>query len=469
MPGRRCLRFIMHNKDGWSARSAAVGRSVMDETEWVARNLAAALLAGTWTRRSLLKRTEAVLGRRTRKSQQALIKALVEDLPTSYPPSPGWLVAFLVRSSAFKRAAGGRIKNPLSVKPVLEHPKFAPAQRFSDLAVPRLATPGDLAKWLQLSMNQLDWLSDAKRQQVSTDSPILQHYRYAFVPKKTGAPRLIEIPKPKLMAIQRRILHEILDLVPTHDAAHGFVSGRSCLSAAQVHAGESIVATADLKDFFLNTRLSRVHHIFRSLGYPWAVARVLTSLCSSCTPRSVFSRLAIAQRHDWLTQKIYQPPHLPQGAPTSPALANLAAWHLDVRILGLAKSFGANYTRYADDLAFSGDPDFAVKIRPFLAGINDIAKSEGFVLNDRKSRIMRRGGCQRVTGIVVNDHINVPRAAFDELKATLHNCRRNGPVAENRAALGDFRAHLNGKVAWVEQVNPARAERLRRMFNEIKW
>jgi RNA-directed DNA polymerase len=441
----------------------------MNETEWVARNLAAALLAGRWTRRGLLKRAEAVLGRKTRKSQQALVQALVEGLTTAYPPSPYWLVAFLLQSPAFKRAAGGKIKDPLSVKPVLQEAKFAPAPRFSDLAVPRLPTPGDLAEWLQLSINQLDWLSDAKRQQGSTDIPILQHYRYAFVPKKTGAPRLIEIPKPKLMAIQRRILHEILDLVPTHDSAHGFVSGRSCLSAAQVHAGESIVVTVDLKDFFLNTRLSRVHNIFRSLGYPWAVARALTGLCSSCTPRSVFSGVPIAQRHDWMTQKIYQSPHLPQGAPTSPALANLAAWHLDVRVRGLAKTFGANYTRYADDLAFSGDRDFALKIKPFLAAIADIAKSEGFTLNDRKTRIMRRGGCQRVTGIVVNDHINVPRPLFDELKATLHNCRRNGPAAENRAGLRDFHAHLNGKVTWVEQVNPARGERLRRMFNEIKW
>jgi len=441
----------------------------MDVAERVARNLAAALLAGTWTRRSLLKRTEAVLGRRTKKAQQVLIQALVEALTVAYPPSPDWLVTFFLRSSAFKQAAGGKIKNPLSVKPVLEKPKFAPAPRFSDLAVPRLATLGDLAKWLQLSINQLDWLSDAKRQHASTDIPILQHYRYAFVPKKTGAPRLVEIPKPKLMAIQRRILHEILDLLPTHDSAHGFVSGRSCLSAAQVHANESIVVTVDLKDFFLNTRLSRVHHIFRSLGYPWAVARILTGLCSSSTPRSVFSSVPKAQRHDWLTQKVYQSPHLPQGAPTSPALANLAAWHLDVRVRGLAKTCGANYTRYADDLAFSGDSDFALKVKSFLAGIDEIAKSEGFTLNDRKTRVMRRGGCQRVTGIVVNDHINVPRVLFDELKATLHNCRRNGPVAENRAGLRDFRAHLNGKVTWVEQVNPARAERLRRMFNEIKW
>jgi hypothetical protein len=441
----------------------------MDATEWVARNLAASVLAGRWTRRGLLKRTEAVLGRRARKAQQALVHELVESVATDYPPSPNWLVAFLSRSPAFRQAAGAAIKDPRSVQPVLQYPKFSPAERFSHLAVPRLVTPGDLAKWLQLSIEQLDWLSDAKRQQGSTDIPILQHYRYAFAPKKAGAPRLIEIPKPKLMAIQRRILHEILDLIPVHYCVHGFVPGRSCVSAAQVHAGESIVVTVDLKDFFLNTRLSRVHHIFRSLGYPWAVARVLTDLCSSCTPRSVFSRLPNARRHDWLTQKIYQSPHLPQGAPTSPALANLAAWHLDARVLGLAKTFGANYTRYADDLAFSGGPDFAAKIKPFLAGIEEIAKSEGFVLNNRKTRVMRRAGRQRVTGIVVNDHINVPRAVFDELKATLHNCRRNGAAAANRTGLRDYRAHLNGKVTWVEHVNPARGQRLRRMFDAIEW
>ena len=441
----------------------------MGAAERVARNLAAALLAGTWTRTDLLARMEAVLGGETSEAQQALVDELLEGVTTDYPPSPPWLAAFLSRSPAFLRAAGASIKNPRSVQPVLQYPEFAPAPRLAHLAVPRLATPGDLAAWLALSIAQLDWLTDARRQQGSTDIPILQHYRYAFAPKKTGAPRLIEIPKPKLMAIQRRILHEILDLVPVHDCAHGFVPGRSCVGAAQAHAGESVVVTADLKDFFLNTRVARVHHIFRSLGYPWAAARALTSLCTACTPRSVFARVPMARRHDWLTQKIYQSPHLPQGAPTSPALANLAAWHLDVRVRGLARSFGASYTRYADDLAFSGDPDFAARIKPFLAGLEQIARSEGFLLNERKTRIMRRGGCQRVTGIVVNDRVNVPRAAFDALKATLHNCRRNGPAAENRAGLRDFRAHLNGKVTWVEHVNPARGERLRRMFDAIEW
>jgi hypothetical protein len=270
------------------------------------------------------------------------------------------------------------------------------------------------------------------------------------------------------MAIQRRILHEILDLVPPHHCAHGFVAGRSCLGAAQIHAGESIVVAADLKSFFLNTRLSRVHATFRSLGYPAAVARLLTGLCSSATPRSVFARLPAANRHD-RTQRIYRSPHLPQGAPTSPNLANLAAWRLDARLFGVAKSFNANYTRYADDLAFSGDAAFAGRIKSFLGAVEDIVRDEGFVLNAAKTRVMRRGTRQKITGIVVNDHVNVPRAAFDALKATLHNCIKNGSAAENRGGLRDFRAHLDGRISWVENVNPARAKRLRRMFDAIAW
>jgi RNA-directed DNA polymerase len=437
----------------------------MHARERVARNLAAAFLAGDWTSRALLKQAAIVLGLRSRPLQRRLIAELIVVTPDEYPPSPDWLVAFLLRSPLLKQVSRHR----RTTRVVLAPARFAPAERFASLDVPRLATPGDLAKWLDLSIDQLDWLSDVRRQQGRTDIPILQHYRYSFVPKRSGPPRLIEAPKPKLMAIQRRILHAMLDPVPVHDSAHGFVAGRSCLSAAQVHAGEHIVITVDLKDFFLNTRISRVHAIFRSLGYPWAVARALTGLCSTATPLSVFARLPAAQRHDWLTRKIYQAPHLPQGAPTSPALANLAAFRMDMRIAALARASGAHYTRYADDLAFSGDHAFATKSTAFVSAVDNIARDEGFLLHSQKTRVMRRGGCQRITGIVVNDHVNVPRMAYDDLKAILHNCRKNGPDTQNREGLRDFRAHLEGRVAWVEQVNAPRGQRLRRIFDEIRW
>ena len=441
----------------------------MAAKERIARKLAAALLAGAWTHEALLGRTAAILGRETREAQQGLVTELIENAPAAYPPSPDWLAAFFLRSDRFKEAAGPKSKAATKLDPVLTPARFAPIERFAELAVPRLATPGELATWLDISIDWLDWLADSRRQHGRTAIPLLQNYRYAFAAKKSGPPRLIEIPKPRLKAIQRRILREILDKIPPHERAHGFVVGRSCLSGAQIHAGEDVVVAVDLHNFFANTRLSRVHALFRNLGYPWAVARLLTGLCSSATPASVFTKLRPPRRHDRATQKAYQIPHLPQGAPTSPALANLAAWHLDARLLGLANAYDANYTRYADDLAFSGDARFAKKVEPFLAVVEEIVRDEGFALNRRKTRIMRRSGRQRVTGIVVNDHLNVPRSAYDLLKATLHNCIKNGPEAENRAGLRDFRAHLDGRISWVESITPPRAERLRRMFEAIKW
>ena len=175
----------------------------MNAAERVARNLAAALLAGAWTRSDLLQRIEALLGGATREAQHALVDTLLEGVTTDYPPSPPWLTAFLVRSPDFQQAAAAQIKNPRSVQPVLQYPVFAPAPRFAALAVPELATPGDLAAWLALSIERLDWLSDARRQHASTGTPILQHYRYAFAPKRSGPPRLIEIPKPGLISAEQ--------------------------------------------------------------------------------------------------------------------------------------------------------------------------------------------------------------------------------------------------------------------------
>lgn len=140
-----------------------------------------------------------------------------------------------------------------------------------------------------------------------------------------------------MKVIQRRILEEILNHLSTHDAAYGFVAGRSCAEAAAKHAGEHVVITVDLRDFFLSTPLRRVH---RCLGYPHAVARALTSLCSTSTPRHIST-----EHFDHEACQRHLSRHLPQGAPTSPALANLAALSLDRRLTGLASRFEARYTR----------------------------------------------------------------------------------------------------------------------------
>ena len=318
-------------------------------------------------------------------------------------------------------------------------------------------------------MTQLDWLADERRGHGRAEDGRLQHYRYRFVRKQGGKTRLIEAPKSRLKAIQRRILREILSVVPPHRCVNGFVAGRSCLTGAQVHAGEAVVATFDLSQFFPSIGLARVHGLFRCLGYPWAVARRLAGLCTTITPNSVFRRLPNAEQADWQVQMVYRAPHLPQGAPTSPMLANLLAWTLDRRLHGLARAMEANYTRYADDLAFSGDTRFADGLGRFGKAVEAIVQEEGFLLNAAKTRVMPRTTAQRVTGIVVNEHCNVGRAEFDALKAVLHNCARTDPASQNRAMVADFRAHLGGRVSWVEQINPPRGAKLRRLYDLIDW
>jgi RNA-directed DNA polymerase len=441
----------------------------MSARERLARSLAMALLAGEWTAEDLNRRASRYFGRPLRAARRRLIREMIESATTPYPPSPEWLVAHLLASERFLYLSADRqgVVRPAAV--VLEPAAFAPLTGLSELGVPQLRTAGELADWLELTPAQLDWFADAKRLQGRTAIPVLQHYSYTFIPKRTGLPRLIEAPKPKLLAIQRLILREILDPLPAHENAHGFVRGRSCLTGAQIHAGEHVVLAIDLASFFASVPLPRVHAIFRCLGYTSVVARLLTGLCSTTTPPSAFLRCADGRLYDWETRKRYGVPHLAQGAPTSPALANLAAWHMDQRLAGLARRFGANYTRYADDLTFSGGAEFSTRIEAFRELVGTIVTEEGFSLNGCKTRIMHRSTRQRVTGLVVNDHLNVPRSDYDALKAILHNCVKLGPQEQNRSAVSDFRAHLDGRVAWVEAANPHRGAKLRQTFNAIRW
>jgi RNA-directed DNA polymerase len=428
-----------------------------------------ALLAGEWTPEDLNRQAARFFGRQQRRDRRRLIRDLIRGAPTPYAPNHAFLVTYLRSSELFFRLISAKQAKALTPLIVLGAQAFAPIAAFSGLGIPELRTCGDLAEWLEVTLEQLDWLADARRQHGRTVIPVLQHYFYAFSEKRNGLPRLIEAPKPRLRSIQRRILHEILDLIPPHQNAHGFVRGRSCLTGAQIHAGERVVVSLDLQNFFTSVPSARVHAIFRCLGYPWTVARLLTSLCTTATPASVFSRWPEGAAFDWRMRKLHGIPHLAQGAPTSPALANLAAWHLDRRLSKLGHQFGANYTRYADDLAFSGDDGLKRKLEPFQHLVETIISEEGFSPNASKTRIMDRSRCQRITGLVVNEHINVSRKTYDELKAILHNCIKQGPGEQNWRNAPDFRAHLDGRVAWVEAANAHRGTKLRQMFNCIRW
>jgi GNAT superfamily N-acetyltransferase len=340
--------------------------------------------------------------------------------------------------------------------------------------VPKLASLRAVASHLEVSDGQLAWLADVRGLERTVADEKLRHYRYGWLPRHGGPPRVIERPKARLKGLQRRVLHDVLDWIPAHDAAHGFTRGRSARSNAAAHTTRRVVMRFDLEDFFAAVCAPRVYGIFRAAGYPEPVAHTLTALSTNTVPIEEWAAVprptvpTLIQAHHRLGRRLATP-HLPQGAPTSPALANLAAFALDRRLAGLAAALDATYTRYADDLTFSGSSRLLHQGERIRATVATIAREKGFAVNTRKSAVTTRAARQRVCGIVVNEHPNVARHEYDQLKAILHNAARRGPSGENRAGVPDFRAHLLGRIAWVESLHPGRGAKLRSAFARIAW
>ena len=161
-------------------------------------------------------------------------------------------------------------------------------------------------------------------------------------------------------------------------------------------------------------------------------------------------------------------PHLPQGAPTSPALANLVCFRLDRRLAALAAAFGASYTRYVDDLTLRGGARVG---RGRLAGlVGEIAREEGFRVNVAKTRAISSARRQDVLGVVVNDHPALPRRERDALRALLHNCATHGWATQLRGRdPATFRQHVLGRVAWAASVDPTSGARLLALADRIDW
>lgn len=413
------------------------------------RRLAAHILAQGWGSPDV----EAVIQRalKGRKTRSATIAEFIKDTwRWPYPPDEATL-AQIIRSMFVIRRKD--IKLPLL--PPVE------AMRFEHL--PALDSPADLADFLKLTPQILRWFADCDGR-LARQTDKRGHYFETWIPKSSGGQRLLEAPLPRLKAIQRKILQDLLDHISPHPDAMGFVQGRDCRAGAARHAGEDVVICLDLADFFPSVPGRRIHAIFRSVGYSPSVARLLTGLVTTRTASDVADVLPLRDRPFW------RQPHLPQGAPTSPALANLACWRLDQRMAALARRLGANYSRYADDLTLSGDRGLAFDGGvPVLEMIQEIITDEGFRVNPAKTRIQKRGNRQKVTGIVVNRHLNVPRADYDRLKAILTNCVRHGPAGQNRDGHRDFQAHLDGKIGWVQALNPHRGLKLRAIFDQIDW
>lgn len=368
------------------------------------------------------------------------------------------------------RAVSDPQRNVLTIQRVLEGSPFG-VERYrvferrpstlDRFDLPRFVSAPTLHDWLGLPPEWATWFTDFRELEKKRQPPKTQHYQRWWTARRWSIPRLIEAPKSQLRRMQRKLLHELLERVPFHPAAHGGVRGRSAVTHASLHTGRRVVAQFDLADFFPSITFKRVSGFFVALGYSRAVARELAALTTTTTPESLLrlqdgsggDRVIIHQLVMRLRER-----HLPQGAPTSPALANHLTFMLDQRLTEAAKSMGLTYSRYVDDLAFSGDVPISLERLERIVESNVI--SEGFTLRHRKSRLQTNSTRQRVTGLVVNVKPQPGRREFDRFRALLHQQAKTPtlPLAE-----------LEGRAEWFSTGSPTRRAKLRRLLDAINF
>lgn len=257
------------------------------------------------------------------------------------------------------------------------------------------------------------------------------------IPKKKGGTRSINAPNDELKEIQRRIAKVLSDykqtiLVDNHienNISHAFEEGKSIISNAKVHRNKRLVLNVDLKDFFDSFHFGRICGYFEKNKYfmlPHEVAVILTQL--SCYEGK-----------------------LPQGAPTSPIITNLMCQILDAKIINLSKKYKLSYTRYADDLTFStNNRQFIDKYNEFVGRLEKIINYEGFEINKEKTRLQYNDSRQVVTGLVVNEKINICRDYYRETRAMANNLYNNGEFAINGIA-GTIN-QLEGRFSFIDQI-----------------
>ncbi|MFC1706264.1 reverse transcriptase family protein [Planctomycetota bacterium] len=272
---------------------------------------------------------------------------------------------------------------------------------------------------LFLRVGELDMQELARRLDTSAGrlERIDPRYRAFKVSKRSGGTRRLLAPHRELKALQRVILHRLLRGLRSHPAVHGFERGRSIVTNALPHAGKAVVVRMDIQEFFTQTSAERVQRYFRKIGWSDGAARALTDLCT----------------HEG---------GLPQGAPTSPRLSNLVNFRIDARLAGLARSLGATYTRYADDMTFSFVRETSgKKIARLLVRVRRILRSEGYTLHERKKlHVCRRHHRQAVTGLVVNERVQLPRETRRRLRAAEHRVRTGRRPTFSKDQLAGWRS-----------------------------
>ena len=328
------------------------------------------------------------------------------------------------------------------------------AERLAQNNLPAFASVAELAQAMGISVGELRFLT------FSRDVSKISHYKRFYMPKKSGGMRLISAPMPRLKAAQHWVLEHLLQAVPLHPAARGFRSGESIVTNAAPHVGRDVVVNLDVKDFFPTVSYPRVKGVFRGLGYSEQLATIFALLCTEPD----VDELQLDGETYYVAASGR---HLPQGAPTSPALTNILCRRLDSRLLGMAQKMGFAYTRYADDMTFSGAEDALPNLTKVLWRAKKIISDEGFTVHPDKLRIMRSGSRQEVTGIVVNENMTLERDTLRNFRALLFQVEKDGLRGKTWRGRELTPARLRGLAHYIAMVTPDKGRPLLERVNAL--
>ena len=275
-------------------------------------------------------------------------------------------------------------------------------------------TPESLSRKLRVPVSVLYYYSN------NTD----EHYRVFRIPKKNGKFRTIEAPEEMLKSLQRDILDNVLPQ-GVHPIAKAFEPGTDIIGNAVCHTGKKTVLGMDLKDFFPSIKFRQVCECLREIGYSRQVAALLTGICTLDG-------------------------HLPQGAPTSPHLANMVLYPFDMELAARCHLIGYDVTRYADDITISGDFTHggASLLEDF---VRDRLKKFGLRINPTKTRVRMQGARHEVTGLIVNDRIGVPRSVRRAVRQKMYYFKKFGTVGTEPACRESLQS-LMGTVGFINFV-----------------
>lgn len=281
-----------------------------------------------------------------------------------------------------------------------------------------------------------------------------KQYTRHTIPKKSGGTRVLHVPREELAWHQRRFLRAYLDRFTWPEHVSAYVLGRSPQDAAAQHAGRPVLIVVDIKDFFPSTKRKWVRDALRELLYlPAQASEVLATLVTAPWDLRKNERFRV-----------------PQGAPSSGAVANLVALHrLDPEILEACAAHGMTYTRYADDLAFSRPtPMDGPEASEFIKKVITAIRRAGYRVNYDKIRVQRRNRQQRLLGLTINEFPNIPAKQYRNMRAMVHHCTTRGleavAAAQGFESPEAVEAYVHGILAYYEGVNPAKAARLRERY-----